>query len=131
MRTRGKLLSITIGLVLSWSLVRGPLAAEAVAIEKTAKDAAGRVEAVQERPVTSVPVRIEEPKGAPSSFAVLYDQSTSVNANATSQNFEAVYDAYDNQAADDFVVAGSGWNVTTVFAPGAYSTTHGVPASMP
>jgi hypothetical protein len=63
---------------------------------------------------------------------VLYDQLTpaSATANATSQNFEAIYDTYDTQAADDFVVTGSGWNVTTVVAPGAYSVTHGVPSSI-
>ena len=80
--------------------------------------------------MTSVPV-VRTDDVFPSSFAVLYDQTANVNANATSQNFEAAYNAYDNQAADDFVVtAGSGWNVTTVFAPGTYSTTHGTPASM-
>src|SRR5204862_507280 len=31
----------------------------------------------------------------------------------TSQNFEAAYDAFDSEAADDFVVpAGQAWNVT-------------------
>lgn len=39
------------------------------------------------------------------SEAVLYEQMSGVGANAlSSQNFEASNDAYDNQAADDFVV---------------------------
>src|SRR5437867_2641530 len=41
--------------------------------------------------------------------AILYSQldNGSATQNATSQNFEAVYDAYDTMAADDFVVTGS------------------------
>jgi subtilisin-like proprotein convertase family protein len=54
-------------------------------------------------------------------LVILYDQTDSPNANGfNSQNFESAYDAYDNQAADDFVVSGSGWVVTTVVTPGAY-----------
>ena len=130
MRTRGRVSLIAIGLVLC-TVGRGtPWAAEAVVPNaESTKEMVGRVEA-QSKPVVSVPaVRNEDP--FPASLAVLYDQTANVNANATSQNFEASYDIYDNQAADDFIVsAGSGWNVTTVFAPGAYSTTHGTPASM-
>src|SRR5262245_63274000 len=64
--------------------------------------------------------------------AILYSQLTNQSAtdNTTSQNFEAAYDIYDTQAADDFVVTGSGWNVTNVIAPGTYSVTHGSPASI-
>ena len=66
-----------------------------------------------------------------SPLVVLYDQTANINLNAASQNFEAANDAFDNQAADDFVVTGGGgWNVTSVFAPGVYSTTHGTPTSM-
>ena len=89
------------------------------------------------RPVVDVPLvvgqvdRTAEGAASLAPLVVLYDQTSSVNANSTSQNFEAAYDAYDDQAADDFVVtAGGGWNVTTVFAPGVYSTTHGTPSSM-
>src|SRR5262245_36641369 len=57
-------------------------------------------------------------------LAVLYNQTTAINANANSQNFEASFDEDDNQAADDFVVSPLGWNVTRVFAPGTYSPTH-------
>jgi hypothetical protein len=136
-RIRGRVLPITIGLVLSLCTGRGTLwAADAAAPEAVpTKETAPRPEPqAQPRPVTSVLVdRIGDIKddSVPTPFAVLYDQSTSIGTNATSQNFEAAYDAYDNQAADDFVVtAGAGWNVTTVFAPGAYSATHGSPASM-
>jgi subtilisin-like proprotein convertase family protein len=52
---------------------------------------------------------------------VLYDQTDNPSTNAfNSQNFEAAYDEYDDQAADDFVVTGAGWSVTTVTTPGVY-----------
>jgi len=130
-RTRGRVCPIAFALVLILCTGRGTLwaAQPAAPPEAPTKESVGRVEA-QSRPMTSVPV-VRTDDVFPSSFAVLYDQTANVNANATSQNFEAAYNAYDNQAADDFVVtAGSGWNVTTVFAPGTYSTTHGTPASM-
>ena len=48
--------------------------------------------------------------------AVLYDQMNApAGGGITSQDFEAANDAYDDQAADDFVVpAGQTWNVTGV-----------------
>ncbi|SFM96446.1 hypothetical protein [Dokdonella immobilis] len=46
---------------------------------------------------------------------VLYDQTDSASGNgAPAQNFEASYDAYDSEGADDFVVPASGWTVTQV-----------------
>ena len=50
---------------------------------------------------------------------VLYDQYDNATAtppvDITSQDFEASFDAFDNQAADDFVVpVGETWNVTEV-----------------
>jgi subtilisin-like proprotein convertase family protein len=53
---------------------------------------------------------------------ILYDQTDNDSGLATSsQNFEAAFDAYDNQAADDFVVpGGESWNVQTVNAIGQY-----------
>ena len=61
------------------------------------------------------------PSSSPS--AVLYDQtSTPDSFGTTSQDFEAIYDAYDNQAADDFKVpSGVSWSVTRVFVPGFYT----------
>ncbi|MDZ7813795.1 MAG: hypothetical protein U5L74_12095 [Ideonella sp.] len=55
-------------------------------------------------------------------LAVLYDQNNNDAGNAlTSQNFEADFDAFDNQGADDFVVpAGVSWKVQEVVITGAY-----------
>jgi hypothetical protein len=51
---------------------------------------------------------------------VLYDQYDNAGANATSsQNFEAAFDAFDDELADDFVVTGA-WNVTGVDVDGIY-----------
>ena len=56
------------------------------------------------------------------SSAVLYDQTASDSGNGiVSQNFESTFDAYDNQAADDFVVpAGKSWTIKEIDVPGAY-----------
>jgi hypothetical protein len=71
------------------------------------------------------------PKGSPGSspkspFAILYDQNNNpapVPGGVTSQNFETAFDAFDNQAADDFVVpAGQTWTIQQVFVVGEYST---------
>ena len=52
---------------------------------------------------------------------ILYDQTDFQGVNAfNSQDFETFYDQYDDQAADDFVVTGAGWTVTTVTTPGVY-----------
>jgi hypothetical protein len=54
---------------------------------------------------------------------VLYDQTDNAGTDSiTSQDFEAINDAYDNQAADDFVIpAGDGaWTIDEVYVPGAY-----------
>jgi len=58
-------------------------------------------------------------KGA---MAVLYDQTANDSGSGiVSQNFEATYDAYDAQAADDFVVpAGASWRIKEVDVGGAY-----------
>jgi len=55
--------------------------------------------------------------------AVLYDQTDNAGAGSiTSQDFEPANDAFDNQAADDFVipVADVAWTITEVYVPGAY-----------
>jgi len=56
------------------------------------------------------------------SEAVLYEQMSGVGTNAlSSQNFEASNDAFDNQAADDFVVpSGETWSITSMEIIGAY-----------
>ena len=54
---------------------------------------------------------------------VLYDQTDNAGTDAiTSQDFEAANDAYDNQAADDFVVpaADGTWTIDEVYVSGAY-----------
>ena len=55
-------------------------------------------------------------------LTVLYDQTANDSgAGIVSQNFESTFDAYDNQAADDFVVPmGSKWLVKEVDVNGAY-----------
>ena len=64
--------------------------------------------------------RLKRPK-APN--VVLYDQYDNDSLNGTSsQNFEADFDAYDDETADDFVVpGGETWNVNQVDAAGQYS----------
>ena len=58
---------------------------------------------------------------------VLHDQLLGFNAWMTSQKFEAVNAAFDNQGADDFVVpAGQQWVVTNVVAAGVITN---VPAA--
>jgi hypothetical protein len=52
---------------------------------------------------------------------VLYDQTAGAGTNSlTSQNFEASFDAYDNQGADDFVVPAPGWSIDLVENLGVY-----------
>jgi len=94
-RTRGRVCPIAFALVLILCTGRGTLwaAQPAAPPEAPTKESVGRVEA-QSRPMTSVPV-VRTDDVFPSSFAVLYDQTANVNANATSQNFEAAYNAYD------------------------------------
>ena len=63
---------------------------------------------------------------------VLYDQTADDSGiGIVSQNFEAAFDAYDNQAADDFTVpAGKAWTVSEVDATGAYFSGSGPAASI-
>jgi hypothetical protein len=53
---------------------------------------------------------------------VLYDQFNNPGANATgSQNFEAAFDAFDDQLADDFIVpAGQTWSIESIDVDGVY-----------
>ena len=53
---------------------------------------------------------------------ILYDQLDNPGTSSiSSQNFEAVFNAFDDFAADDFVVpAVQTWNITEVDVPGAY-----------
>lgn len=57
-----------------------------------------------------------------------YDNSGGVALN--SQNFEAAYDAYDDQAADDFIVPpNTAWKITGIGAQGLYFNGPGPAAS--
>jgi Secretion system C-terminal sorting domain len=59
--------------------------------------------------------------GNPGDVVVLYDQTAGAGTNSlTSQNFEPAYDIYDNQGADDFVVAAPGWAIDLVENLGVY-----------
>jgi hypothetical protein len=76
------------------------------------------------RPLRSGPasgVRVALPAPA-APEVVLYDQTGNAGTNSiTSQNFEAAFDAYDNQAADDFVVPGGvTWSIDHIDVLGAY-----------
>ena len=62
---------------------------------------------------------------------VLYDQNNTPGTyGINSQNFEAIYDAYDDHAADDFVKpTGVSWRITQVDAEGLYFNGPGPAAS--
>ncbi|KAB2962124.1 MAG: hypothetical protein F9K18_10255 [Thermoanaerobaculia bacterium] len=68
-------------------------------------------------------VQVQAPAPA-SPSAVLYDQMDNpagANANVTSQDFEAGFDQFDAQIADDFSVPAEGWTITSVDVDGDYS----------
>ena len=63
---------------------------------------------------------------------VLYDQINNpapTPGGVTSQDFEAAFDTFDSQAADDFVVPAPGWTVTDVDVAGVYANGAGPAAS--
>jgi S-layer family protein len=70
-----------------------------------------------------MPVRAQDLRNPRNPAAVLYDQSNGLNETTiSSQDFEAAYNNYDDQAADDFIVpAGETWLVNGVDVAGAYS----------
>src|SRR5512146_650480 len=52
---------------------------------------------------------------------LLYDQTASGTTNGySSQDFEAAFDIYDNQIADDFTATGD-WNIDQIIVSGQYS----------
>ncbi|HOX72255.1 MAG: hypothetical protein WAS23_07870 [Dokdonella sp.] len=81
----------------------------------------------------------------PNGSTVLYDQTDSAAGNgAPVQNFEASFDAYDSEGADDFVVPAGGWTVssfnfvttvgtpvTTTAALNVYADAAGLPGGAP
>ena len=62
---------------------------------------------------------------------ILYDQYNNAGANASSsQDFEAAFDPFDDELADDFVVpGGQTWSVESVDADGVYFNGPGPAAS--
>jgi len=109
-------------------LLAGPaLAEKPVTNPNQAADVVRPDEAIQ--PVREAPVGRPELTGPAPSWAVafpetpnviLYDQTDNPGPSGiNSQNFEAAYNAYDNQGADDFVATGN-WAVTTVEVSGVY-----------
>lgn len=56
-------------------------------------------------------------------YVVLYDQTNNVGTDGfPSQDFEAAFDPFDDQGADDFVVpAGETWTIDEVYVLGIYS----------
>ena len=59
----------------------------------------------------------------PDNIQTLYYDQTSGTVAGTgpnSQDFETAYDAYDNQAADNFTVSGGPWTINQVVVGGAY-----------
>ena len=79
--------------------------------------------------VTGVQARQQQ---ATSTASVLHDQSDPPFIYAiVSQNFEAAYDSYDSQGADDFVVpSGQCWKITEVDVTGTYFNGPGPTQSM-
>jgi hypothetical protein len=109
-------------------LLAGPVLAEKQApAANLAADVAAPDERIQT--VRQAPLGAPEPVGPAAGWAVefpdtpnviLYDQTDNAGTNSiNSQNFEVAFDAYDNQAADDFVATET-WIVTTVAVAGAY-----------
>jgi hypothetical protein len=78
---------------------------------------------------TSSPSPRREAPPAPA--AILWDQTDLAATNASpDQDFEAIYDAYDCNAADDFVVPASGWSISRVNTLGVYTAGDGPAASV-
>ena len=76
------------------------------------------VASAADRPKTSVKGVKRAPYHAPQG-GVLLDQTGQFSGQGwTSQDFEAAFNAYDNQGADDFVVPAPGWSINEVVAPG-------------
>ena len=73
----------------------------------------------QETPTLSIKGKVQ---WIPADLLVLYEQMVNPGPNSnTSQNFEAGFDNFDNQGADDFVVpVGESWTIESVDVLGAY-----------
>ena len=57
---------------------------------------------------------------------VLYNQNdNNAGIGIVSQNFEATFDIYDSQGADDFTTTGNGWKIKNVTVTGVYFNGYG------
>ena len=66
-------------------------------------------------------------------YFVLYEQMANPGTNSlTSQNFETLYDSFDTQGADDFIISGQGyfWTISSVEVLGPYYNGTGPAASV-
>ncbi|HET6261162.1 MAG TPA: choice-of-anchor R domain-containing protein, partial [Chloroflexia bacterium] len=90
---------------------------------KSAQAAAQGRQVAPVRSKMEIPVRAQDLRKPRNPTAVLYDQYNGLNETViSSQDFEAAYNNYDDQAADDFIVpAGETWLVDGVDVSGAYS----------
>lgn len=87
------------------------------------------VPAMAQKPQSAAGVTGEIPAQGPG--VVLYDQTglpPSGNG-APAQNFEAAFDAYDSEGADDFIVVAPGWSIESLTVVGTQST-GGAPTSV-
>jgi len=86
---------------------------------------------IPSRSTTKAPVG--QPNSPASGFDLLYDQcSTDLGVNSiSSQNFEVAFDAFDDEAADDFVVpSGETWTINQINLVGVYFNGVGPAASV-
>jgi len=74
----------------------------------------------QETPITIS--NGQNPSLSDASMEVMYEQMSNYGSNSfTSQNFETVFDSFDTQAADDFVISSPlSWTVSSVEVLGVY-----------
>jgi hypothetical protein len=63
--------------------------------------------------------------GVNADTTVIYEQMAAATSGSSSQDFETAYDAYDNEAADDFIVTGGPWNINFITCYGSYSSGSG------
>ena len=122
----------TAGLVLVTALVGSAGAAGKSSRVPSASTGAATATATGTRGKSQRANRGHRPSKPKAPAVVLYDQYDNIGANSTSsQNFEASFDIYDSELADDFVVpSGQTWNINQVDAAGVYYNGAGPAASV-
>ena len=113
-----------------------PSASEIAAMKDAAAKARQSRTTVPVRSSAQIPALNRPTQRAPRpqpnvALVVLYDQTDNASgAGTSSQNFETAIDAFDDQAADDFVVpAAQTWNIQQINVLGAYFNGAGPAAS--